>query len=277
MDLWTAIQGITPLELFTTAFVVLLTYVSGASKQWDMTTKSLSSSRRPYIVSTSVHWLSFRVPFWQRSRYGHLIIIRGREIVIYGCGNVIKSMVAVLEILEVLNAQNFGFANTIQGSTFRYRPDGLMINSPTGHHSIYNPKANVTKGTSYKVWPRKANEMNTWNCTDNAKHANKRRVLNYVFSENAVRSAETYVINHVNRWCELLGENTESEWSEPRDMTQWANHLVFDILGDLCFGKSMETKEPGENELKAVPYFIATSVSLFYHVSHTPLSVHPSS
>ncbi|MCJ1465300.1 hypothetical protein MMC07_003917 [Pseudocyphellaria aurata] len=162
----------------------------------------------------------------------------------------------------------------IRGSTFRYRPDGLMINSPTGHNAIYSHKANVTKGTFYKVWPRKANEMNTWNCVDNAKHANKRRVLNHVFSEKAVRSAETYIINHVNRWCELLGENTENEWSKPRDMTQWANYLVFDILGDLCFGKSMETKEPGENELKAVPHFIATAVSLFYSVGQIPLSVH---
>ena len=153
------------------------------------------------------------------------------------------------------------------GSIFRYRPDGLLVNSPTGHHSIFNPKANVTKGAFYKVWPRKADEPNTWNCTDPAEHASKRRVLNYVFSENAIRSAETFVIHHVDRWCELLGENTENGWSDDRDMAYWANFVIFDILSDLCFGKSMEIKEPGENELKRVPDFIANSVKIFYPVS----------
>lgn len=175
-------------------------------------------------------------------------------------------MVTAPRILDVLNVLSFAYTNALSGPSLRYRPDGLMINSPAGHHSIYSQKANVTKGISYKVWRRKANEVNTWNCIDNAKHARKRRVLNNAFSESAVRSAETFVIQHVNRWCELLGENTEKEWSKPRDMTHWANFLVFDILGDLCFGKSMEIKEPGENELKAVPDFIASSVKLFYPV-----------
>lgn len=98
--------------------------------------------------------------------------------------------------------------------------------------------------------------MNTWSSVDKAQHARKRRVLAHAFSENAVRSAETFVIQHVNRWCELLGENTQKQWSEPRDMARWANYLVFDILGDLCFGKSMEIKEPGENTLKDVPSYI---------------------
>lgn len=185
-----------------------------------------------------------------------------------GCGSVIRSTVIAPQKLEVLKVLSVLLANALSGSTFRYRPDGLMINSPTGHHSIYKPKANVTKGTFYKVYPRKASDMNTWNCTNNAKHASKRRVLNHIFSENAIRSAEKFVIQHVNRWCELLGENSE-EWSKPRDMSHWSNYLVFDILGDLCFGKSMETKEPGENELKAVPYFMATSLNLFYRVSLT--------
>lgn len=88
--------------------------------------------------------------------------------------------------------------------------------------------------------------MNTWNSIDNAKHASKRRVLKYIFSENAICYAETFVIQHVNRWRELLGENTEKKRSKPRDMTHWANYLVFHILGGLCFGKSMETKESGE-------------------------------
>lgn len=74
------------------------------------------------------------------------------------------------------------------------------------------------------------------------------------------------MIQHVDRWCELLGENSE-EWTKPRDMSEWSNYLVFDILGDLCFGKSLETKEPGENELKAIPGFMVAGLIFFYRVS----------
>ena len=82
-----------------------------------------------------------------------------------------------------------------------------------------------------------------------------------------MRSAEEFVIQHVDRWCEPLGENAEKQWSKPRDVAKWANYLVFDILVDLCFGNSMQMKEPGENELKAVPYMIVTSSTLYYPVS----------
>lgn len=75
------------------------------------------------------------------------------------------------------------------------------------------------------------------------------------------------MIHHVDRWCELLGENTEKEWSDDRDMAHWANYVIFDILSDLCFGKSMEIKEPGKNELKGVPDFMVNSVRIFYPVS----------
>ena len=141
-----------------------------------------------------------------------------------------------------------------------------MINSPSAHHSIYGAKSNVTKGTYYKLWARRIDDENTWNAIDHEIHARKRRVLNHAFSENAIRSAEPFVIQHVNRWCELLGQNTEREWSEPRDMAHWANYLMFDILGDLCFGKSMGIKEQEENELRNVPYFIASFMTVFHNV-----------
>lgn len=38
------------------------------------------------------------------------------------------------------------------------------------------------------------------------------------------------------------------------------NAIRFGVLVDLCFGKSMEIKEPGENELEKVPHFIDISM-----------------
>ena len=108
----------------------------------------------------------------------------------------------------------------------------------------------MTKAAFYKFYPLKANGPNTWQWIDNAKHARKRRILNYFFSENAMRFAEKFAIQHVDLWCEPLGENAEKEWSKPRDMATWANYLVFNILGNLCFGNSMQMKEPGKTNSK---------------------------
>jgi cytochrome P450 len=194
-----------------------------------------------------------------------------RHIWIWQCHEIYGSHHIDLEGLDFL------LANVWPGATFRFRPDGLLTNSPTGHYSIYNAKANVTKGSFYKVFRRYINEINTWNATDNGMHARKRRVLNHVFSENALRSAEKFVIQHVTRWCQILGENAENEWSEPFDFGHEVESVICDIITDLCFGKSTEIKEPGESELKAVPTFLTDTSRFLFNVSYSSNAVHESS
>lgn len=146
------------------------------------------------------------------------------------------------------------------------------MNSPTGFQSIYSSKANVKKGKFYEVFPRNKNSRNTLNTVDKVIHAQKRRVLNAAFSDNALRSAEEFVIKHVDRWVELLVDD-EAEvqgpegWTKPRNISPLVDWLFFDILGDLCFGRSCETKERGENSLKDVPHSISTSTKYIYPVS----------
>lgn len=54
-------------------------------------------------------------------------------------------------------------------------------------------------------------------------------------------------------------------------MTHEVNYLVFDILGDLCFGKQFNMKEP-DSDLKHIPEIMAdylqilAPVSLLLHV-----------
>ena len=139
-----------------------------------------------------------------------------------------------------------------------------MTNSPSAHQAIYSAKANVMKGEYYHIWPKTEGELNTWNVTDRAKHVWKRRVLSNAFSDRAVRSAEQYIIRHVDRSCELLLHNAGNSWSKPRNIAPWSEFLVFDILTDLCFGKSFEVKEPRENELKDIPNQL-TAIVAFLH------------
>ena len=42
-----------------------------------------------------------------------------------------------------------------------------------------------------------------------------------------------------------IAVSAKDEWSKPRDMSDWANNLTIDILGELCFGKTFGALEAG--------------------------------
>lgn len=159
------------------------------------------------------------------------------------------------------------------GTTFRYRPDGVLINTPTGYRTIFGPKGNIRKSDYYRVWPKNSSVSNTWNATDVHTHAPKRRVLNHAFSDKALRSAEPFVQSNTDRWCELIASNIPKEggWSESFNMAHEINHLVFDILGDLCFGKSFEMKEPG-SKMRHIPDLLADFLVLMHPIAFSPLA-----
>lgn len=76
--------------------------------------------------------------------------------------------------------------------------------------------------------------------------------------------------NATSRWVELFkmqaNEAAEGNWSKSLNMAHEVNYLVFDILGDLCFGKEFRMKEP-ESDLKHVPELIASFLELLAPVS----------
>lgn len=69
----------------------------------------------------------------------------------------------------------------------RFKPDGIIFNSPEAFRAINETRANVKKGNFYRVWARSSGDENTAYTVDKMVHAGKRRVLNGVFSEKAIR------------------------------------------------------------------------------------------
>ncbi|KAJ4324204.1 hypothetical protein N0V94_001416 [Neodidymelliopsis sp. IMI 364377] len=138
---------------------------------------------------------------------------------------------------------------------------------------IFGPKGNVKKSEYYQVWPKTVDHINTWSATSIPVHARKRRVINYAFSESALRGAEVFVHSNVDRWLELLGRQKENgeEWTGSIDMADQVTYLVFDILGDLCFGKCFDMKEP-ENKLRHVPEMMIGFMELIHPIACSPLS-----
>jgi hypothetical protein len=76
---------------------------------------------------------------------------------------------------------------------------------------------------------------------------------------------------HTDRWNELLpGKNFDDEgWSESQDLTEWADYLMFDLFGDICFGKANNTKEPELLNLKKIPHTVTSYMRLYNLVSFT--------
>jgi cytochrome P450 len=152
------------------------------------------------------------------------------------------------------------------GPIVRYSHDSVVITTPEALRTIYDSRANVQKANSYRVWPKFAESPDTFSTVDKLKHARRRRILNAAISDKAIKSAQQYVIQHADRWLVLLS-NGKPEWSEPRNMSTWCDSLQFDIMAELCYGKSFATKEPGENALRSIPHDIAEFMWLNFRVS----------
>ena len=145
----------------------------------------------------------------------------------------------------------------------------MVFNSPDAYRDIYNNKANVTRSKTYEIWQRAENDINTLNTSDVTLHRSKRRLLNLVFTEKSLRSAEEFVISHVDRWNELMpGDDAKpGQWTAPRNFADWSDCLTFDIMGDLSFGAQFDTKEPGENKFRSIPSAIHQYMKFNYPVS----------
>ena len=146
----------------------------------------------------------------------------------------------------------------------------MIVNSAAAYRDIYNIKANVKKGKFYEVFSKNEKNINTLRAVDKVVHARKRRTLAQAFSEKAIKSAEIFIIKHLDRWCELLVEDAGNEWSAPKNMAKWCDYLMFDILGDLCFGKSFESKEPQAKHAREILAAIDSQMSFVYPVSRGP-------
>jgi cytochrome P450 len=102
---------------------------------------------------------------------------------------------------------------------------------------------------------------------DKRQHSKRRRVLNQAFSEKAVRSAEPFIVKHIDRWNEILLKGTDgAEWTASQNMSDLAGFIIFDIGCDLLFGTSFDIKEPDENHLKETPHAIAKYLQAMYPV-----------
>lgn len=133
------------------------------------------------------------------------------------------------------------------GTVVRFSPNSLSINDPAALKLIYAHGANVQKSVFYKCFRAAPTAISTLLATEKAHHARKRRIMGQAFSDSALKGFEEYVValteNLVTRIHSATArpEGEKSRWSAPQDMASWCNWLVFDIMGELVFGRSFGT------------------------------------
>jgi cytochrome P450 len=123
------------------------------------------------------------------------------------------------------------------GSSVRFSPNSVSFNTLSAAESIYTSReANVRKGDWYQCVRDSAGGFeSTFTARDKARHALKRRILAHAFSERALREYEPRIKCLTRNWLECIVGASDADGSI--DFAAWANYIIFDILGNLCYGK----------------------------------------
>jgi hypothetical protein len=81
--------------------------------------------------------------------------------------------------------------------------------------------------------------------------------MSHAFSDSAIKTLEKYILANVRVGCEMLGKRSDGSTAEKRaddkgwtnqwNAAHWCEWLVFDIMGDLVFGKAFGMLESPRN------------------------------
>ncbi|KAJ4362590.1 hypothetical protein N0V83_010684 [Neocucurbitaria cava] len=147
-------------------------------------------------------------------------------------------------------------------------PNSVSFNTPSAVDSIYTSRdVNLRKGDWYQCVKDTAGGFeSTFTARDKTRHALKRRILAHAFSERALREYEARIKALSTRWVNCLAaEARDREGSV--DFAAWANYIIFDILGDLCYGKDFGLIHSTKNRYvtKLLPRTTRSWYMLGYH------------
>ncbi|KAI5806828.1 cytochrome P450 [Peziza echinospora] len=129
------------------------------------------------------------------------------------------------------------------GKFVRFTPNFISINDACALNEIYGHGKNVQKSSFYSVMPVYPHAFDTHTVINKSLHGRKRRVMSQAFSDAAIRGMEENVLTHIRTFCRNLGARDfeskgDGAGADARNMAHWSNWLTFDVIGDLCFGKT---------------------------------------
>jgi cytochrome P450 len=129
------------------------------------------------------------------------------------------------------------YAHEKYGPVVRVAPNMLSFNTASALKTIYGHSAAarcIQKGQFYTAYPAVKGVHNTHNAISKLEHGFKKRVLSVAFSEAALKSMEGMVIDAVDK----LIDGVRRDGKNGVDMGERFSWLTFDVMGELCFGKT---------------------------------------
>jgi hypothetical protein len=132
----------------------------------------------------------------------------------------------------------------------RYGPNRVSINSATALHAIYNPKANCRKSSHFAVFPKFFHSWSTQTIIDTEKHhhSQKRRAISQALHGSAAKDIERSMSRNIDKFCSNLAkEGNNIQWSPALNFADVTSYLSFDIMGEVCFGRTFDMISQEEN------------------------------
>lgn len=127
------------------------------------------------------------------------------------------------------------------GEVVRIGVDELSFINPSAWKDIYGHGHAGLR----KYFPPNAVNPNQIIAASSSSHFRMRRAMLPAFSEKALTQQERLIRVYIDLLMERLSEC--AQWSKPADMSRWYNLTTFDLIADLCFGKSLEGLETGRS------------------------------
>ena len=133
------------------------------------------------------------------------------------------------------------------GSHVRAAPNFVSVNTSQGLHDIYGFGKKVKKADFYNAFPAIKGVYNTHNVIDKTVHGRKRRVLSQAFSDHALKEMEDLMLLHIRQFLSTMGGEAPAgevgasnieKGLVVRNLADWFGYLTYDVMGELCFGKS---------------------------------------
>lgn len=127
------------------------------------------------------------------------------------------------------------------GEVVRIGTNELSFISPAAWKDIYGHGHAELR----KYFPPNAVNPNQIIAADSSNHFRMRRAMLPAFSEKALAQQERLVRIYVDLFIQRLSECAHA--GLPADMARWYNLTTFDLIADLCFGKSLGGLETGKS------------------------------
>ncbi|KAL4876780.1 cytochrome P450 [Aspergillus karnatakaensis] len=134
------------------------------------------------------------------------------------------------------------------GAVVRIAPNELVTSDPEAIQSLYGVRSSLLKTDFYLAfrapWARFPDHFTS---EGGRQHADRRRIVNNIYSLTSILESERYVDHCLEIWIAKLGEMADQK--ESFDLWTWSRMYAYDIIGELYFSKMFGFLEAGRDHL----------------------------